>query len=118
VAAPGGDRIAGTVGRRSGEPNQADGDVPFRRPSAALESAPVSQYRGSLVVSSSPAGAQVFVNGVPVGTTPLRLPDVPVGSRAVRVELDGHEQWSSSARIVASQQTQVAATLLPSSSTQ
>jgi hypothetical protein len=97
----------------SGEPNRADRNVPFRRLSAAPRPAPVSSFRGSLAVSSSPQGAQVFVNGVSVGVTPLLLRNMPVGSRAVRVELDGHERWSSAVRIVASQRTLAAAKLLP-----
>jgi hypothetical protein len=58
----------------------------------------------------------VFVNGVPVGVTPLLLASLPVGSRAVRVELDGHQRWSSAVRIVADKRTVLAATLLPVSS--
>lgn len=75
-----------------------------REPSAAL-------LRGSLAVSSSPPGAQVFVNGVAVGVTPLVLDSVPIGSRVVRIELEGHERWSSVVRIVANEQTMAAASL-------
>jgi hypothetical protein len=57
----------------------------------------------------------VFVNGVPVGVTPLLLRRLPVGSRAVRIALDGFERWSSQVRIVADERTVVAASLLPSS---
>jgi hypothetical protein len=79
----------------------------------AEASAPPSPagFRGSLSVSSSPQGAQVFVNGVSVGVTPLVLQDQAVGSRVVRVELDGHERWSSAVRIVANQRTSAVAQL-------
>jgi hypothetical protein len=75
--------------------------------------APVG-YRGSLEVSSSPEGARVFVNGLLAGTTPLMLGDLSVGSRVVRVELPGHDRWSTSVRIVANERSRVSATLRPS----
>ena len=68
-------------------------------------------YRGSLAVKSSPEGAQVFVNGIAVGSTPLLLRDVPVGSRVVRVELEGHERWSAQVRVVANVETLTVADL-------
>jgi hypothetical protein len=70
-------------------------------------------FRGSLAVNSSPTGAQVFVNGVSVGATPLLLSDVPVGSRVVRVEIEGHRRWSSAVRIVANQLTTTIVELRP-----
>ena len=70
-----------------------------------------TDFRGSLEVGSSPQGAQVFLNGVPVGTTPVVLRDLPVGSRALRVELDGYKHWSSTVQIMASEQARIMATL-------
>lgn len=70
-----------------------------------------TDFRGSLEVGSSPQGAQVFLNGVPVGTTPIVLRDLPVGSRALRVELDGYKHWSSTVQIMASEQARIMATL-------
>jgi hypothetical protein len=69
-------------------------------------------FRGSLSVSSSPAGAEVTMNGHPVGTTPLLLSNVPAGSRVVQVRLDGYQAWSSGVRVVADERTSVKATLI------
>ena len=69
------------------------------------------QFLGSLTVRSRPAGASVFINGRRVGTTPLMLSNQTVGSRSVRVTLDGHEVWSTAARVVADQQSVVQANL-------
>ena len=77
-------------------------------------SPPASTYGGSLAVSSSPPGAQVFVNGAQVGVTPLLLSNLAAGSRVVRLELAGHERWSSAVRIIASEETKVDARLRPS----
>ncbi len=73
-----------------------------------------TQFLGSLAVSSDPEGAQVSVNGLPVGTTPLVLRDLPVGSRVVRVHRDGYQPWSSVVRVVADERTNVTAPLAPS----
>ena len=73
--------------------------------------APPGSYRGSLAFLSAPQGARVFVNGAFVGSTPLVLDNLPVGSRAVRMEAEGYQRWSSSTRVVANQRMRVSATL-------
>jgi hypothetical protein len=63
------------------------------------------------MVTSTPAGAAVFINGQPAGTTPMTLRDLPVGSRAVRVSLEGYDRWSRAVQIVANRRTDVNAVL-------
>ena len=111
-------QMTGTAGRREpNQPNQTSAVPASQLPSprnASVQraaSAKLAGYRGSLAVSSAPTGARVLVNGVPVGTTPLLLKDVPVGSRVVRLELDGYEKWSSAVRVVANQRVRTAADL-------
>ena len=65
------------------------------------------------MLSSSPQGAEVLVNGQVVGHTPVVLNDLPVGSRGLVVRLDGYSPWSTSVRIVANQRTAVHAPLRP-----
>jgi hypothetical protein len=76
----------------------------------------LAKYRGSLAVNSAPKGARVLVNGVAVGTTPLLLKGLPVGSRVVRLELDGYARWSSAVRVVANQRVLTSVYLQPSPS--
>jgi hypothetical protein len=45
--------------------------------------------RGKVDILSQPDGATVFLDGEPVGTTPLSLEDVPAGRHVVRMELAG-----------------------------
>ncbi len=98
---------------------RGDRPAPVRRPleAAAAIAPPAARprasagFHGGLVVDSEPSGARVYVNGKPVGSTPLVLDEVPVGSRVMRVESDGYAAWSSVIRIVANQQTHVTATL-------
>ena len=111
----------GTSGRRTGRPSQAARPAraasaappAIRRNPAAASTTPTSRYKGSLALRSAPQGAKVFVNGTFVGSTPLLLENLPVGSRAVRMEADGYQRWSTSTRVVADQQTGVSATLAP-----
>jgi len=99
-----------TAGRRESDrtsavsSSQAQSPSPRNAPSGQRAASPKgARYSGSLAVDSAPKGARVLINGVPVGTTPLLLKDVPVGSRVVRLELDGYERWSSAVRVVANQ---------------
>jgi hypothetical protein len=68
-------------------------------------------YTGTIYVDSLPRGAEVFVNGRSVGTTPLLVPEVPVGSQIVRLQLEDHRTWSTSVRVVAGQQVKVSGSL-------
>lgn len=96
-------RPVGTSGRKVASSTS----TPRRKAAGA----PPPSYQGSLAFRSAPQGARVFVNGAFVGATPLVLENLPVGSRAVRIEADGYQRWSSSTQVVANRQTSVSATL-------
>ncbi len=82
---------------------------PVRAPTQSA----AAQFHGILAVSSQPNGAEVLLNGTPVGRTPMVLNRVPAGSHAVFVRQDGYAPWSSSVRVVADQRTQVRPNLTP-----
>lgn len=65
----------------------------------ATSSAAAAQASGSLTVDSRPTGARVFVDGKPVGVTPLQVDAVQAGAHAVRLERDGYRTWSRSVRV-------------------
>jgi hypothetical protein len=108
--------VAG-IARESARPSATRPGVPAsdRRAQQTSTPAPVAArrngFRGSLSDSSVPNGASVFVNGQPLGRTPLTLSNQLVGSRAVRVVLEGYDSWSSGIRVVADQRTFVTAHL-------
>jgi hypothetical protein len=108
-------RPVGTSGRRIGDvhqavrPSRAASAPPARRRNAAGTTS--ASYRGSLAFESAPQGSRVFINGAFVGSTPLVLENLAVGSRAIRIEADGYQRWSASTRVVANQRTRVSATL-------
>jgi serine/threonine protein kinase len=84
------------------------------QPAEPEDAAPTTgPYTGSVYVDSRPRGARVFIDGRPVGTTPLQLSGIPIGSRIVRLELPNHRTWTASRRIVAGQTERVTGSLEP-----
>jgi hypothetical protein len=53
----------------------------------------------------------VSIDGQAVGVTPLRVPEVRIGTRVVRLELPDHRIWSSTARVAADQESRVTGSL-------
>jgi len=92
-------------------------DVPLKRaaapnqPATPTRPATTQSFVGSVLVESRPSGATVFLDGKNIGVTPLSVPDVPVGSHVVRLELAGHQRWSASTRVVSGERVRVAASL-------
>jgi serine/threonine protein kinase len=92
-------------------------DVPLKRaaapnqPATPTRRAATQSFVGSVLVESRPSGATVFLDGKNIGVTPLSVPDVPVGSHVVRLELAGHQRWSTSTRVVSGERVRVAASL-------
>jgi hypothetical protein len=84
---------------------------------AAGESVPAGgrQIKGTLLVESDPEGAEVSINGVVQGRTPLVIRDLGAGSRVVRLELAGYERWSWAVAVVANKRTPVTVKLRPES---
>jgi hypothetical protein len=68
-------------------------------------------FYGSLSVDSLPSGARVFVDGRPVGTTPMVAPRVAAGSHVVRVDRTGFLPWTAPIQVVSGQRLRVTASL-------
>jgi PKD repeat protein len=69
---------------------------------------------GSLWLSSSPQGAQVTVDGAPVGATPTQV-QATVGVHTVSFSLSGYQPQTQQATVYAGQTTPVQVTLQPQS---
>jgi len=90
--------------------------VPVRATGNAIRSKPAPQarsYVGSLLVTSEPEGADVSVDGVPQGRTPLTIEHLNIGSRVVRLDLPGHQRWSWAVSVGANRRTPLAVRLSP-----
>jgi hypothetical protein len=97
-------------------PAPARRPAPARQPErspAARPPAEPTKYTGSIYVDSRPRGARVLVNGKFMGTTPLRIPDVAIGSQIVRLELANYRFWTTTARVAAGQEARVTGSLEP-----
>ncbi len=69
---------------------------------------------GSLNVSSTPAGARVYIDNADQGAvTPTTINNIPAGSHTVRLVLSGYQDWTGTANIVAGQTASITATLVP-----
>ena len=76
----------------------------------ALKTLPASE-RGTLLVVSRPAGAQVVMDDRSIGRTPMTIPEVTVGEHSIRLELPGFKSWATTADVKAGSATRVAASL-------
>jgi hypothetical protein len=73
--------------------------------------ATIGRLAGTLDVESRPSGAKVYMDGRLVGSTPVRLADVPAGEHAVHLERDGYKRWASSVRVTTNERNRVTASL-------
>jgi hypothetical protein len=76
----------------------------------ATESAPAEQATGTVNVSSSPAGADVLVDGQFVGNCPAALKLAP-GKHTVTVKMSGYKDWSREITVESGSQVQLNASL-------
>jgi hypothetical protein len=70
-----------------------------------------SSFAGTIYVDSRPRGARVLIDGRPMGTTPVSIPDIPIGSHVVRLELEDHRTWTTSTRVAAGELARVTGSL-------
>jgi len=88
--------------------------VQARKPAVDLKAetpGTAGRFAGTLTIESRPTGANVYLDGKLVGTTPLQLPEVAAGEHAVRLEHDGYRLWSSSVRVIATERNRITASL-------
>jgi hypothetical protein len=78
---------------------------------------PVASKTGWILASSSPAGANVYVDSVLKGKTPavgdLTVSGVPAGNHDVRFELAGYQPYSTTVNVGGDTYSQVPASLTP-----
>ena len=73
--------------------------------------APAAGFIGQLAIQSSPAGAAVFIDGKPVGETPMSSVRTRAGSHAIWIELPKYRRWTTAVHVPAGRLTRVNATL-------
>jgi hypothetical protein len=75
--------------------------------------APSSPQTGSIIVTSTPTGGQVYVDNQLRGAAPVTIYNVATGTHIINMKLAGYNDWSSSADVPANQVVRVSATLTP-----
>ena len=98
------------------QPVSARSSTPPPAPSRTASTARATPAReqsfaGTIFVDSRPRGATVLIDGKAVGTTPASIPDIPIGSHVVRLELADHRAWTTSTRVAAGEQARVTGSL-------
>ncbi len=68
---------------------------------------------GSAVVSSTPPGAEVYLDNAYKGTTPVTILDLPPGSHTLELRLRDYQPWSKSIMIAQGQKISVDTSLAP-----
>lgn len=71
-----------------------------------------AKARGGVLITSTPAGAEVIIGGESMGKTPLALRDRKVGAEGVALRLAGYQEWTGSVEIKANDFTELAAALV------
>jgi hypothetical protein len=75
------------------------------------ESTPSST--GSMSISSSPSGANIFVDNNFVGISPLTTGDIASGDHTVTFKMDGYQEYTTTALVNAGTTSTVSAALIP-----
>ena len=55
---------------------------------------------GSVTIKSEPTAANVIINGKEVGTTPVTITDLKLGTHNVNIRMAGYDDWKESVEIV------------------
>jgi PKD repeat protein len=66
---------------------------------------------GSVATTSFPAGAMVFVDGTPRGTTPVILTEIPTGNHRVTLSFKGYDDWNQTISVGSGQMAAINAEL-------
>jgi hypothetical protein len=66
---------------------------------------------GTIDLSSTPAGASVYVDSTYKGVSPCIIPGLAVGSHTVKLTMDGYSTWSKSVKVTYGSNTTIVADL-------
>jgi hypothetical protein len=102
-------RLLPVNARAASTPSSSTPARPSTTPSARETGS--SGYAGTIYVDSRPRGAKVLIDGKMRGTTPASIPDIPIGSHVVRLELEDHRVWTTSTQVSAGEQARVTGSL-------
>ena len=68
---------------------------------------------GSIEVSSTPAGADVYLDGNSLGKAPLTIPEVTAGNHAIELRYTGYASWTRVVEVIPGETLHVDGILVP-----
>ncbi len=72
---------------------------------------PTPGTNGQITVRSNPSGANIYVDNLYKGLTPLTLVEIPKGGHTILLRMNGYQDWQSSVNVAAGSSTDVSGTL-------
>jgi hypothetical protein len=78
---------------------------------AALQPASQAPATASAQISSSPGGADVYVNNMYMGITPLSFQKVQSGTYTIEIRMEGYTPYTTTGQVIAGQNIQLSAAL-------
>ena len=88
------------------------GSNTLRKLTGATTASAISVARGTLKLSSSPNGAEVYLNGEFIGNTPLQA-EIPEGNYQAKLKLQGHQDFAANVVMRGNSETAGALRLTP-----
>ena len=80
---------------------------------APLQPESQAQSTANAEIASSPGGADVYVNNMYMGITPLSFQKVQPGTYTIEIRMDGYTPYSTTGQVIAGQNIQLSAALSP-----
>jgi len=72
-----------------------------------------AEKTGNIEIISSPSGAEVYVDNVFSGYTPMNVQSVTAGTHALLLRLGGYQDWQTTLQVTAGSTSPVTATITP-----
>jgi hypothetical protein len=79
--------------------------------------APLPEKTGSIKITSSPSGAEVYLDNEYHGTTPNTITTVPAGNHTVEIREHGYKPWSQDITVTSGITVSVSPSLVPVAAT-
>ncbi len=74
---------------------------------------PLPEKTGSVAITSSPSGAEVYLDNEYHGTTPTTIKALPAGNHTVEVRERGYKTWSQNVTVISGSTVSVSPSLVP-----
>jgi hypothetical protein len=103
-----------TIGTSSNYPLGLIQSPTFTPTSSSIPSTTPTPTTTAILVTSFPSGANVYIEGIYKGITPIKLPDLPQGSPTVKLMLEGYKDWQQNIDIASGKISYIPVALEPS----